>query len=191
VPAPALTLGVIAIGNAVPIIALSCLLITVCLAIVLGRRLTESASRKRLPVVLRVVSTARASEDLADLLAAGVSLVDALRATPAPGPLGVGCVRAFERAADRLERGESMSSAFDDEPVLDQEFVSVLAHAEDRGELDSVLARYSQRRLRWAERRVDRLVRLVEPVSIVVLAGIVGVLVLAAIQPILALQEVV
>ena len=66
-----------------------------------------------------------------------------------------------------------------------------MGHAEDRGDLAQVLSRYAERRRRWAERRVDRLVRLVEPLSIVALACIIGLLVLAAVQPILALQEVV
>lgn len=191
VPPPRLTQAVIAIGDAIPAVVLAGLIVALVVASVLFRARRRGIGSRRVPVVLRVISTARCAEDLSDLLAAGVSLVGGLRATPKSGPLSRSCVSAFGRAADRLERGETISAAFSQEPALDQELVSVLAHAEDRGDIDVVLARYAERRLNWAERRIDRLVRFVEPLSIVVLAAIVGVLVLAAIQPILALQEVV
>ena len=93
-------------------------------------------------------------------------------------------------AADRVERGEELAEAMDDEIWFDAEFRRLLAIGQSTGELDSLLERIGQRYARQAKRLIDRLAALLEPCVILTLAVLVGLVVMAAILPLLRLQEV-
>lgn len=161
--------------------------------------------RRRYPKVLRRMAVARVSLQLAELLRAGVPVVDALRVL-APTSSGGGggsrsggggasggggsLARQLHTAADRVERGDELAAALDDEHWFDGEFRQLLTIGQATGELDSLLERIGRRYARQAERLIDRLAALLEPSVILTLAVLVGLVVMAAILPLLRLQEV-
>ena len=167
--------------------------------------------RRLYPKVLRRIAVARVSLQLAELLRAGVPVVDALRVL-APTSSGGGSrsggggesrsggggtsggggslARQLHTAADRVERGDELAAALDDEHWFDGEFRQLLAIGQATGELDSLLERIGRRYARQAERLIDRLAALLEPCVILTLAVLVGLVVMAAILPLLRLQEV-
>ena len=98
--------------------------------------------------------------------------------------------RQLHTAADRVERGDELAAAMDDEHWFDGEFRGLLAIGQATGELDSLLERIGRRYARQAERLIDRLAALLEPSVILTLAVLVGLVVMAAILPLLRLQEV-
>ena len=151
--------------------------------------------RRLYPTVLRRIAVARVSLQLAELLRSGVPMVQALRVlgptAPAPGVSGGGSLyRRLMSAADRVERGDELAEAMDDELWFDAEFRRLLAIGQSTGELDSLLERIGQRYARQAKRLIDRLAALLEPCVILTLAVLVGLVVMAAILPLLRLQEV-
>ncbi len=111
--------------------------------------------RRRYPKVLRRIAVARVSLQLAELLRAGVPVVDALRVlapTSSEGASGGSLARQLHAAADRVERGDELGAALDDEHWFDGEFRQLLAIGQATGELDSLLERIGQRYARQAER---------------------------------------
>jgi type II secretory pathway component PulF len=139
--------------------------------------------------VLKAMSVGQVSSQLAELLRSGVPLVEALRVL-APTARSASLRAALITAADQLERGEDLQGALD-ERWFDLEFKRLIEIGQASGELDSMLARLGERYQRSAKRLIDRLAGLLEPCVILALAVLVGTVVMAAVLPLLRLQEVV
>jgi general secretion pathway protein F len=141
----------------------------------------SSDTRRRLVV-------SRVSLVLSDLLTSGVPIVDALRAC-ASTVRGRSMREALLEAAQRIEAGDEPSQSIAPRK-FGAEFVRLLEVGEATGELDSLLHRLGVRYERSCRRRIDRLARLIEPAVIIALAVLVGILVMAAVLPLVRLQEV-
>ncbi|MCH8825270.1 MAG: type II secretion system F family protein, partial [Planctomycetes bacterium] len=85
---------------------------------------------------------------------------------------------------------DDLSEALNDELWFDSQFRSLLKVGQASGELDQLLQRIGERYSRQANRLIDRLAVLLEPCVILSLAVFVGMVVMAAILPLLRLQEV-
>lgn len=170
-----------------------------CAAAVVWRRVAAHALgapawvRRLTPQVVRRAAVASTLLNLAELLRAGVPLVEALRivAPTAGGPMTGGLRRLLADAAERLERGDPLSDALDDRFWFDDELRRLLVVGESGGELDDVLERVGQRDRRRARRLIDRLAALLEPGAILLLAVVVGIVVMAAVLPLVRMQEMI
>ncbi len=195
---PRLTRGVMSIGQG---IATNWLALTGTLsilsAIVILVRVSAGKHQRELPSWLirlqpslsRRLAVARVAVGLTELSRAGVPLVEALRVlAPTVGSLTLR--RRLDQAATRVERGEELSQALDDEAWFDAEFRRLLDVGQESGELDRLLEKLGARHERKALRTIDRMATLLEPMSLLILAALIGVLVMAAILPILRLQEI-
>jgi len=145
------------------------------------------------PETMRRMALARAVYGLAELLRVGVPAVEALRLVgpTVAGPASDGLRRAFDSAAKRIEHGDSFAAALDDPRHFDAEFRRLVAIGEASGALDELLRRIAERYERRARRLIDRSASLLEPAVILLLAVLVGVVVMAAVLPLLRLQEVI
>lgn len=141
------------------------------------------------PRVMRRMAISRLSLQMAELLRAGVPMVDALRVL-APTMPGLLLREQLLRAAVAVEHGEDISQALCDEHYFDAEFRRLLDIGQTTGELDSLLERVGLRYARQAARLIDRLSAILEPVVIITLATGIGVVVIAAILPLLRIREV-
>jgi len=141
------------------------------------------------PRVLRRLAVARLAAQLSELLSSGVPMVDALRVL-APTVSSRALRGQLQQAADAIERGESLPGAMHDDRWFDAEFRRLLDIGQSTGELDVLLQRLAQRTTRRAERLIDRLAAVLEPAVIIVLATLIGVVVMAAVLPLIRLQEV-
>ena len=195
---PTLTAGVMAFGQFLAghwhLIGLALIIIAVTVVggtAVMGARDVELPTwlRHVSPRVIRRVAVARVSLQLAELLQTGVPMVEALRVL-APTTSMRTLRRRLLAAADRTERGEDVAAALDDEYWFDGQFRRILEIGQASGELDVLLERIGHRYSRQARRLIDRLAALLEPFVILMLATLVGVVVMAAILPLLRLQEV-
>lgn len=140
------------------------------------------------PRLLRRIAVAGLCARLADLLQAGIPLVDALRhvgPTVRQRPLH----QLILHAAERIERGDSPAQALSDSNWLDAEFQRLVELGEHSGELDVLLRRLAERYQRQAARLIDRFTRILEPAVIIALTALVGIVVMAAILPLVRLQE--
>lgn len=238
---PALTAGLVAVGTAVRdgwwILAIALVALPAG-AVVLGPRMLARLGprcRTRLdalvPLAIRRMATARALLRIADLLRAGVPLVEALRTVGngCTGPAS-GLGAALLAAAKRVEEGDDFATALAPPPEMrdsagrstngasstpllrtspgtdvrafnfrgrgfrggwfDGECVRLVAVGEATGDLARVLERLGERYERQTARLVDRLAGLLEPAAVIALAALVGTVVMAAVLPLLRLQEI-
>lgn len=238
---PALTAGLVAVGTAARdgwrVIAIALVALPAA-AIALGPRMLARLGprwRARLdalvPLAIRRMATARALLRIADLLRAGVPLVEALRTVGngCKGPAS-GLGAALLAAARRVEEGDDFATAlappsplspdpgtqrkpsrsndatmasprtspgtdarassFRGRGWFDAECVRLVAVGEATGDLARVLERLGERYERQTARLVDRLAGLLEPAAVIALAVLVGTVVMAAVLPLLRLQEI-
>lgn len=130
------------------------------------------------------------SGGLADLLRSGVPMVEALRVL-APAQRSPHLRKTLLLAAERVERGEELSAAFDDRRWFDAEMRRLLDIGQASGELDDMLLRIGARYERRAKRLIDRMTAFLEPAVLLLLAVMVGTVVMAAILPLIALQQII
>ena len=201
VAVPGLTRAVIAAGGGLarwwPAILVAAAGIALALAAgipMLAARLPDGARDRldrMLPLVVRRIAVAGALRRVSELLESGVPLVEALRvAAPAHGGATAGLAAALRGAASSIERGGDASSSLGSPAWFDAELRRLVAVGEAGGELGRVLAEVATRRERQAARLVDRLAALLEPAAIVLLAALVGTVAMAAVLPLVRLQEV-
>jgi type II secretory pathway component PulF len=145
--------------------------------------------RRLSPRLLRRMAVARVSLQLAELLRAGVPMVEAIRVL-APTAAGTALRRRLLSAADQIERGQELATALGDRHWFDTQFCRLLEVGQASGELEVLLERLGHRYARQANRLIDRLTALLEPCVILTLAVLVGMVVMAAVLPLLRLQEV-
>ncbi|MFG0252636.1 MAG: type II secretion system F family protein [Phycisphaerales bacterium JB038] len=197
---PTLTLGVIWLGTVILrswwlplVIATAGLLLS---QIAKRRAATQDDLRSArltrwLPSTARSLVLARTMEGLAELTRAGVPLVESLRvlAPTLSGP-GSSHMRAvLNCTVTKLEHGASFASALADHNWIDSECHKLLAVGEESGEMESALTRLADRYQRRARRQIERLLAVLEPTVILTLAVLVGLVVMAAVLPMLRLQQ--
>lgn len=155
-------------------------------------RLARAVGRCTPRVFMRIRSS-EAMLSLAELLKTGVTLVDSLRivAPTLRGVLGSMLAGSLDHAAGEIEQGEPVSCIFDDGVWFTQEHRQLMAAGEAAGEMSRTLERIGQRELRSARRLLDRLAAMIEPAAILLLAVLVGTVVMAAVLPLVRLQEIV
>lgn len=145
--------------------------------------------RRITPLTVRRKALAEATREWAALVGSGIPVGESLRIL-APVVSG-GLRRALQIASDRLEDGLDLSEALDDPVWFEPEFRRTLQIGQDAGELERMLERIADRYERQANRLIDRAATLLEPCAILFLAGLVGLVVMAAVLPLLRLQEMV
>lgn len=142
------------------------------------------------PRFVRRMRMAQVADELADMLDSGIQIVEGLRL------IASGCGASSLRnylgtVADRVSAGDELDLALPDQRWADSEFVRLVSAGQASGELPRVLRRIAGRYRRDATRRIDRLSALLEPAVILLLATLVGLVVMAAVLPLIRLQEVV
>ncbi len=146
----------------------------------------------RLPVSGRVVRQAvwaRWARTLASLLAAGVPVLEALEAVAAAAGNGV-----FERATRAVKaevaQGASLSSAMRASGVFSDLLLQMTAVGEESGALAHLLEKSAVFYEDEVDNLVARLTALMEPVLMIVLGGVVGMVLAAMYLPLFDLNKV-
>lgn len=153
----------------------------------------HSPIERWIPLTARRGALAAALRELALLLRSGVPLVSALRVVaPTVAGWSAAALRTrLARAADRIEGGDSLASAFDDPRWFGPVLRRTLEIAQAGGELPDLLAHAAESESSRARAMADRLAAFLEPAAIIALAFMVGLVVMSAILPIIRLQEIV
>lgn len=120
---------------------------------------------------------------LSMLLGAGISLVEALRIVSKVAGNEV-YNQAFIKIAERVQKGFSISSSFEETAVFPVIVEQMVATGEATGKLDEVLLRVSDYFATEAEQSVKSLTSAIEPIIMIVLGIGVAFLVVAVIMPI-------
>lgn len=200
---PALSVWVMTIGQMVWQYGIWILFGTLILFILLGVLGTHLRKRqscqipamiaKIIPRVFLRIRTSESMLSLSELIETGVTLVDALRvvAPTMRGVLGSSLAQSFERSASQIEQGKPVSCIFEDPLWFSEEHRQLMNAGEAAGELSRSLQRIGNRDLRSARRLLDRFAAMIESAAIVALAILVGTVVMAAVLPLIRLQEIV
>jgi type II secretory pathway component PulF len=139
------------------------------------------------------IRTSESLLSLSELLDTGVTLVDALRVVSPTlrGYLGRLLGQSFLDSATKIEQGQPISCIFEDPVWFAEEHRQLITAGEAAGDLSRTLERIGNRDLRSARRLIDRLAAMIEPAAIVCLAILIGTVVMAAVLPLIRLQEIV
>jgi type IV pilus assembly protein PilC len=147
----------------------------------------------RIPAVgpiLRKAAIARFARTLSTMFAAGVPLVDALRAVAgATGNI------LYSEATDRMREdtatGAQLQWSMRNTGIFPNMVVQMVAIGEESGSLDSMLAKVADFYEEEVDNAVDSLSSLLEPLIMVVLGVLIGGLVIAMYLPIFMLGQVI
>jgi type II secretory pathway component PulF len=140
------------------------------------------ATRLRIPLVGALeqgAATARFTGALSVLLKGGTSMLAAVRVA-AEGITNEAIVADLHAASERIARGERVSASL--AGVLPPLAVEMMAAGEEGGRLPEMCARVSKVHEESVARSLRSLVRLIEPVLILVFGAIVGFIALAMLQ---------
>jgi general secretion pathway protein F len=96
---------------------------------------------------------------------------------------------AFDRAIERIRRGEAISKALEQEPMVDPLLVQMIHVGERAGALDVVLAKLASYYDDEIPRAVKKFLALLEPCILLGAGGIVAFILMAAVMPLFQLYE--
>lgn len=199
---PRLTRLLVWTGNAIAspkaLIAVLAGVVAVALTAVVIRTRTKSRVApgwyvRLLPSVCHRLPVSALARDLADLIASGVPMAQAVSIlTPTLRGPGTSRLRSsLENARRAMTEGTPLDEAFGDELWFDAEFRRLLAVGQESGELPPMLRRLADRYETRSRRAIDRLASLLEPAAILVMSAVVGAVVLAAVLPLIRMQELI
>jgi len=138
--------------------------------------------------LIRMYAITKYARTLGMLTASGTQILYALKVIqPVPGnrvlELGI------EQVRSRVEQGSSLSRAMTETGVFPEMLVQMTATGEETGKLDDMLTRTADFYEQRVSASVQGLSSLVEPIAIVMLGAIVGIMLIALYLPIFSLGQ--
>ncbi len=158
-----------------------------------GRRRTWHRLLLKVPFVsgfIVAVDTSRFASTLSILTSSGVPLLDGLRIGSAVLS-NLELRAAGESVAASVQEGASLNRALEQAGVFPPMMVHMVASGEASGELEAMLARSATNQQRELEMTLGNLMAIIEPLMIVVMAGVVCTIVFAILLPIIQMNNLV
>lgn len=133
--------------------------------------------------LLKVVYTSRFANSFATLYASGITVSRGL--TISGRILGNSYVgKRFSEVEEQVQEGRSLAVSIENMGLFDTMFTSLLYVGEESGNLDEVLIQASEYYDQEAQVALERMVAILEPLLIILLAVIIGFIVISVIVPI-------
>lgn len=140
--------------------------------------------------LIRKVSVGRFCNTMATMLSSGINLLEALNICAASA--GNKSVEAFILGVrGKIERGAKISDPLGDGTLFPPMVVSMVAVGEATGALDQMLQKVSEFYEEEVDLAVKTMLALVEPVMIITIGGIVGIIVIAMYLPVFDMANLV
>lgn len=155
-----------------------------------GRRLMDRAKLK-VPIVgniVTLVSVCQFCRILGTLLNSGVPMLSAL-AVSKESAGNVVISDAIGEATENVNRGETLSEPLGKSGLFPSDIVDMLAIAEESNNLENVLIQIADTNEVRTARRIDIAVRILEPLLLMAMAGMVLLIALALLVPILTISK--
>ena len=135
-------------------------------------------------------NASRYASTLAILTGSGVPLVDAMRiATETVANQWL--KRRLADSVQRVSEGDSLRRALDAAGYFPPMFLHMVASGEASGELDAMLAKVADYQQKELARQATTLVQLLQPLMLLLMAGVVLTIVMATLVPILGINQLV
>lgn len=145
----------------------------------------------RTPIVKTVVTkvaVARFSRTFASLMSAGVGVLDALRVTG--GAMGNKVIeKELLQAAQNVKNGRQLSESLMNSKHFPPIVGQMLAVGEETGKIDSILVKVADFYEEEVSATVDGLSSIIEPIMIIVLGSVVGLIAASVMGPIASLSN--
>lgn len=145
----------------------------------------------RLPILKGLVTKiaiARFARTFASLMSAGVTVLDALEVTG--GAIGNKVIEAeLKEAAKAVKNGKQLSEPLGASKHFPPIVGQMLAVGEETGQIDTILVKVADFYEEEVETMIDGLSALIEPLMIIVLGSIVGVIAASVMGPIASLSQ--
>jgi len=138
--------------------------------------------------LIRQRVVARFASTLSTLLGSGLSMAESLRVV-AEVTGNVLMKRAVQQARERILAGADIATPLRDSGVIDPAIAHMVAVGEKSGELETMLKNISENLESSTDMVIERLSAAVEPLIIVIMAAIIGVIAYATILPILEVSS--
>jgi general secretion pathway protein F/type IV pilus assembly protein PilC len=155
-----------------------------------GRRFRDTC-KLRMPVaggIFQNLAVARFCRVLGTMLKNGVPILRSLEISrQAAG--NVILSDAIEQASENISSGEALAAPLAACGHFPRTVVEMIAVAEESNTLDEVLVEIAESLERQTSRRLELMVRLIEPLMLLVMAGVVLLVVIALLWPIIKMSE--
>lgn len=139
-------------------------------------------------IVIIKVSIARFARTFASLMSAGVGILDALEVTG--GAMGNKVIeQELKEAAKEVRNGKQLSEPLGSSKYFPAIVGQMLAVGEESGQIDTILIKVADFYEEEVETTVDGISSIIEPIMIVVLGAIVGVIAASVMGPIASLSK--
>jgi len=132
---------------------------------------------------------ARFASTLSTLLGSGLAMAESLRVV-AEVTGNTLMKRAIQQARERILAGADIATPLRDSGVIDPAIAHMVAVGEKSGELETMLKSISDNLEASSDIVIERLSAAVEPLIIIIMAAIIGVIAYATILPILEVSDV-
>jgi len=172
--------------------------VVLVIALIQGRKiekvkyLTDYAMLK-LPIFGTLIlksSIANFSRTLASMLSSGINILEALEISAQTSNNEV-IKETIKKVKSQVERGISLSQALAQHPIFPPMLVNMVAIGEEAGNLDEMLEKVADFYEEEVDRTVDGLTSLIEPMMIVFIGGIIGIIIVAMYLPIFKIGELI
>ena len=197
---PGLTKVVIAASDAIrhnAVLAILIVLSIVLLSVMWGRtrggRYALDSMVIRVPIfgpIVRKAVMSRFARTLGILIRSGLPILDAMELVK--GASGNAYVSgAIEEAKERISAGQGITGAFRSTGKFPEMVLQLMSTGEESGDMDSMLIKASEFYDRQVEATVHGITSLIEPVMVVLVGGLIGIVVVAMFLPIFHMGEAV
>jgi len=139
------------------------------------------------PIITKI-AMARFARTFASLISAGVGVLDALEVTGAAVGNKV-IEKDIKEAAKAVQNGKQLSVPLSESPHFPAIVSQMLAVGEETGQMDTVLVKVADFYEEEVATTIDSLSSIIEPVMIVVLGAIVGIIAASVMGPIASLTQ--
>lgn len=145
----------------------------------------------KMPAVKTIVvkvAVARFARTFSALMGAGVAVLEALDVT-AHAIGNVVYEEALKAAAEEVKNGAALSSVIDQNDIFPPIVAQMLAVGEETGQTDTVLVKVADFYEEEVDVAIDGLSSIIEPIMIVFMGGMVGLIAASVMQPIAGLSQ--
>jgi type IV pilus assembly protein PilC len=143
------------------------------------------------PVIKNIIikiAIARFARTFASLMGAGVSVVESLQVTS--GAIGNEMYKdALAESVEGIKNGKQLSETLQNNPLFPDIVSQMLAVGEETGKTDTVLIKVADFYEEEVDVVLDSLGSIIEPVMIVFMGGMVGIIAASVMQPIASLSQ--
>ncbi len=139
-------------------------------------------------LIIMKVAVARFARTFAALMGAGVAVLEALNVT-AHAVGNVVYEKALIDAAEAVKNGDTLSSIIEKNPIFPAIVAQMLAVGEETGQTDVVLLKVADFYEEEVDVAIDGLSAIIEPVMIVVMGSMVGLIAASVMGPIAGLAQ--